>query len=138
MKNLTLIIIAVMLSGCAGTHAVNKNYSSINFNDGISREEAKLIAKKSLMESESFGRYCFVDPAVLKWGHAYPHPNAWFIRFANKNPLATDHYLVVIDKRNGVIQYSERENIYPLTPKDYRFIFGLEAKDYTWHKPNAS
>ena len=138
MRKLLLIIITVMFTGCASVNTVNKNYSSINFDDGVSKEEAKLIAKKSLMESKSFGRYCFMDPAILKWGKAYPHPNYWFVRFTAKNPLATDHYIVVVDKRSGEIQYSERENIYPMAPKDYRFMFGLEAKNYSWHKPNAS
>ncbi len=138
MKNLSLLLIIVLLTGCTGIKTVSKNYSKINYRDGVSRSEAKLIAKKSLMESQVVHEYRFASPAILKWGKAFGHPNYWFIAFDSRNVLQPDKYLVVIDKRDGEIRYSEKEYPHPVEPNDYQFIFGLDKKAYKWHAPNES
>jgi len=79
--------------------SVNKSYSKIKYEDGISKSEAKRIAKKSLMESEVKGLYLMTGPGIIHNPDTYPHPNYWFVSFKRKPySLATTNYLVIVDK----------------------------------------
>ena len=135
MKNLIFlsIMVVMLLTGCATAKSVDKNYSLINYKDGISITEAKLIAKKSLLESKSLGAYQFMAPKVFDRWESYRHQNYWFVLFSPKAyQLKPSHYLVVVEKKSGKIQYAETK--YPSNVKGYDWLFGLEPEQYSWHK----
>ena len=120
------------MSGCATANSINKGYGKIKYKDGVNKKEALLIAKKCLIESPVKGKYRIINPSILNNGDTYPHPNHWFISFNNKPFTPDSMFLVVVDKRNGEIVYSEKK--YFSTVKGLRWIFELEGKTYPWHK----
>jgi len=119
-----ITIIVVGLSACSTVNSVNKSYSKINRDDGISVKEAKIIAKKSLVDSQFTRKFIVINPKTLKNPDTYPHPNHYFLKSKSKL-LGSDgsSYLVVIDKRTGEVIYSRKN--YPTYIKGYRWIMNL-------------
>ena len=46
---LVILIVSILLSGCATVDSINRNTASVNYSDNISREEAKFIAQNIVL-----------------------------------------------------------------------------------------
>ena len=103
-KYLPCAFLGVFLAGCATISSVDKNYQKINWQDGISRNEAFLIAKKHLIAQKEKPDYQVIAPFVRTDQKAKAQPNVWFVAFhPRKVPLLFKYYLVVVDKKTGEI-----------------------------------
>lgn len=131
---LTAVFLTVFLTGCATMKSVNNKYGKVDYTNGISKEEAKSIAKKSLMESKARGKYRFTVPMILDDPYTKPNLEYWYISFSKKiYHLRSSHYLVVINKHTGEIEYSDKKFKYPHPVKGYRWINYLDNPQPDWH-----
>lgn len=78
----------IMLSGCASVESLDYYYQKINWKDGVSRDEAALIAKKWLVESKYEGDFQVIGPVSTR------HEDLWQITFLYKS---LDYYEQVLD-----------------------------------------
>ena len=79
MKNLiSLTIILLLFTSCATLDSLDEYYAGINYEDGINRDEAKLIAKKYLVESSYEGQFQVWGPIVTG------EENDWVVSFLYK------------------------------------------------------
>lgn len=88
--------------GCATIESVNKGYSSIVFADGISKEEAKIIAQDELLLDQEKVNFAVSLPEAEDRG------TYWIVVFMNKSVTIFSSryltwYLVKIDKQTGEI-----------------------------------
>lgn len=119
-KILILLLSATLLTGCASIERIDKNYLKINFRDGISKNEAIIMAQKVLLDSGEINKYIYEkpifdnDPTVQE-----QIPNHVFIHFA---PVAGDNegFLVIINEKSGEVRYSGPFN--PVRDKNYEMI----------------
>jgi hypothetical protein len=88
MRLIIVIFMLLMISGCATTESLEYYYEQINREDGISRDEAALIAKKWLVESKYEGDFQIFGPVSSR------HADFWQITFLYKS---LDHYEKVLD-----------------------------------------
>jgi len=79
-----------------------KNHQRIHYADGVSEEEAKLIAQKFMIDSIYTGPMDLYHPVVDQSPAAQEYRNFWFVIFSSlsKGDKAL-RQLVVIDKRTG-------------------------------------
>jgi len=131
LKTLSLICTGLILcfisSGCATIKSIEKNYKKIDYSDGINKSEAKLIAKKSLIDSPYRNFYRVIRPRILDNDETLQHPRYWFLKFRRKSSkLNKSNYFVVIEKKTGEVIYAEKH--YPNNAQNYRWI--LELHEY--------
>lgn len=88
MNRLILSILLLAVAGCATTESLDYYYEKINRSDGISRDEAALIAKKWLIESKYEGDFQFIGPVTTGYDHY------WQVSFLYKS---LDYYEKVLD-----------------------------------------
>ncbi len=129
-KYLLAFCISVFLSGCATVSSISRNYKNIDLSDGISRQEAKVIAQKQIIQTDFKKDYRIINPSIyhaeeftddlkerfLRDKAIYDsgqlrYPNSWHIIFHPKwLSLFSLYYLVVVDKDSGEVQYEHAEN----------------------------
>jgi hypothetical protein len=114
MKITLLIFMIVFVSvfvGCATAGSIDESYKRVNLSDGISKEEAALIAKKHLSEEPEKKDFQIISPVILNNAETKKYPHIWFIRFHPKNILLIDkYYLVMVSKDTGeIISYGVRQ-----------------------------
>src|SRR3989338_2418583 len=102
-KIIYLCLIVMMFSGCSTTKMVNRSFNKIDYSDGISDREAKIIAKKKLIDTGSKGQYVVINPDLLETPDTYAFKaDYWFVSFKNKPLLMKDStFLVVVNKETG-------------------------------------
>ncbi len=91
-----ILIITILLSGCATTRSIYANYDSVNYGDGVSKQEAKIIAQKELLDVKQHSSYMISFPDVEDKG------TYWKVIFSSlyMNRLA---YIIDINKTTGEI-----------------------------------
>lgn len=88
MRTWVLSILLLGACGCATTESLDYYYEKINRQDGISRDEAALIAKKWLVESKYEGAFQVIGPVTTGYEHY------WQVTFLYKS---LDYYEKVLD-----------------------------------------
>lgn len=88
MRSIIVAFIFLAVSGCATTESLDFYYEKIDRQDGISRDEAALIAKKWLVESKYEGDFQVLGPVSTR------HEDDWQITFLYKS---LDYYEKVLD-----------------------------------------
>ena len=68
MRYLFVFLLIILFSGCATVSSVERSFRSVNFSDGISRQEAKIIAKKEIIQTDFKDNYRVICPKV--WDRA--------------------------------------------------------------------
>lgn len=125
MKQLLCVLGLVVLVGCASTEAIYKNYATmVNVQDGVSIQEAKIMAQKSIIGTQEKRDYRVTAPDIKTTMEAQKYPDYWFVVFGHNwlSPISTDPmaktytelketvYLVVINKMTGEIKFNGQWN----------------------------
>jgi hypothetical protein len=119
----TILLTALVLLGftsCASREEIIRNYEEqVDYSDGVSIPEAKLIAKRKIITVQEKRNYKITDPEVLNNVFSEKYSDYWFVVFGHNwfSPISTDEnaktyrdlmaaqYLVVIDKKTGEIPF---------------------------------
>ena len=117
-----VIASVVFLTGCSAATAINKKYATVNRADGVTEKEAVVIAQHELLASELLARFHIKKVSILSDRLVEPYPDYVFVSFY---PIAFDdhfwRYLVVIDKKTGVVFRAEKYQ--PLRNINYDWVF---------------
>ena len=113
------IFILCAVAGCATTESLDHYYAKINWKDGISRDEAALIAKKYLTESKYAGDFQILAPVTIGY------ENLWRVSFLYKNVDYYEKVLdVYVDTATGEVKSTDiRDNATPAVTKDSWDVF---------------
>src|SRR5690242_18088985 len=119
MRRFALVIVTVVgLTSCASREEIIRNYEEkVEYSDGVSATEAKLIAKRKIITVQEKRNYKITQPDLLTSVHTQKYPEYWFVVFGHNwfSPISTDEnaktyrelmaaqYLVVIEKASGEI-----------------------------------
>jgi len=113
MKKLCVIVLAASVtSGCntlpKPAEVIAKDYTTVNFQDGIAQEEAVIIAKKEVIDSTPPQSYVVGKPRIMTEFESIPHQDQyWFVAFEEiergQTPVV---YMVTIRKDTGKIVFS--------------------------------
>lgn len=127
-------------AGCASTKAINDNYNKmVNSSDGVTDQEAKIIAQKELVGTQQKRDYRVTAPDIKSTPEALKYPAYWFVVFGHNwfSPMSTDPlaktyrelregmFLVVIDKNSGEIKFSGEW--FPKRATDFDWIFDPDS-----------
>ncbi len=103
----------VVLAGCsssvvATSRSVLKGYEAVVFEDGISLDEAKVIAQKSLITANEVRIYDLAAPQVAQDILDLPrHQDYWFIFFKERKVVNIEYiFTVVVHKGTGDVKFS--------------------------------
>jgi hypothetical protein len=109
-----LAVMLLTLTGCATTESLNEFYEKVNREDGISRDEAAIIAKKWLIESKYEGDFQVIGPVSTALA------DLWQVTFLYKSVSYYEKVLdVYVDNKTGEVKASEiREKGTPAVTKD--------------------
>ncbi len=136
MRKLSLVIFLLALAGCASDQAISRNYSKlVNASDGVSEQEAKILAQKQLVDTMQKRDYRVTAPDVKTTPAALKYPAYWFVVFGHNwlSPISTDplaktytelretQYLVVIDKQSGEVKFAGEW--YPKRSDNFDWVF---------------
>lgn len=101
MRYIIVFFILLTITGCATMESLDYFYEQINRVDGISRDEAALIAKKWLVESKYEGDFQVFGPVSSR------HADLWQITFLFKSLHQYEKVLdVFVDPLSGEIKGS--------------------------------
>ena len=101
-------LISVFCFGCAGIshQTIQEKAMQINKNDGISIEEAALVAQSKIIEEGKVQKFHVAAP-LTKVQHL---SNVWTVCFKEKGFFSDEWICVYVDKEIGtVVYFSERE-----------------------------
>jgi len=108
-----LILLVFFMSGCITTTAdrvkrVLDQYESLNLEDGVTLEEAMIIAQKALIRENMVKFYDLQKPKQAKDVDDLPRAEQfWFITFKEKKTANIEFiFMTVIDKKNGDIKFA--------------------------------
>jgi len=121
MRTVLLVMMIIFgLTSCASREDIVRNYEEqVNYSDGISPIEAKLIAKRKIITVQERRNYKITDPDILNNLFSQKYPDYYFVVFGHNwfSPISTDEnaktysdlmaadYLVVINKNTGEIPF---------------------------------
>ncbi len=120
-QGIVLVFALFLMSGCASIESINKNYTKINLRDGISKNEARIMAQKALLDSGRINKYIYERPIfdndlfVRK-----RYLNYAFIHFAPVDN-GDEGFLIIINEKLGEVRYAGPFNI--VQNKDYDIFF---------------
>lgn len=107
-------IIPLFLAGCASvmmaeSQSVLSRYQTVIFDDGISLEEAKLIAQMELIRHNEAAIYNLPGAQVAVDVADLPrYQDYWFIFFNERSIVNIKYiFMVVINKKTGSIQFAQ-------------------------------
>ena len=112
MKNIALIFLSMMAVGCTAAlkpaDRIAKDFKTVNFQDGISLEEALIIAKKEVIEQTPPQAYTLEEPKLMTDFGSVPHQDEyWFVSFNEITKGITPIvYMVTLRKDTGKIVFS--------------------------------
>ncbi|MBD3246764.1 MAG: hypothetical protein GF333_07110 [Candidatus Omnitrophica bacterium] len=122
MNILRALLILVLWTGCASTNAIYQRMGTVDCADGVSREEAVLLAQNHIIETPYKYRYRVAAPAIEELSEK----NAWLIRFYGKKTNISEFYRpsvyeVTIDKRDGTctVTYINNRN----APREKNLVY---------------
>ncbi len=104
---LLFFVTLMIFLGCARVNSINAHYARVKVEDGITRNEAKLIAKKNLIETRYKYIYQIIWPRILENNHTKRHEDLWFVDFLAKEFQLISNYLVILEKDSGKIIYAD-------------------------------
>ena len=135
----TLLAIS-LLSGCVSTGTIDKDYHNLgHLENGADARQAKIIAQKTLLNTEEKDFYRISFPDIKTGLSAQKYPGYWFVVFGHNwlEPLSQDalrasysdlretEYLVVIDKETGKTRFFGEW--YPKRENDFDWVFDPKA-----------
>ena len=90
------------LGGCSTAGSVRRNYSKVDYSDGISRQEALFIAQKACFDNEQCRADCVLFTAYVYAGQDF-YQTDWRVVFSAKpGSLAFPApYEMSVDKKTG-------------------------------------
>lgn len=94
MKRSPIILICLLVGGCATVSSVEKDMQLINYNDGISEKEALTIARKSIINSKLDDYYKIGTASVFNEGEYY---RVWVPSFSLNDQVC----VIIIEKEKG-------------------------------------
>lgn len=115
MRNISLsVLILCAAAGCATTESLDYYYATIKWEDGISRNEAALIAKKYVTESKYAGDFQILAPVTIGY------ENLWRVSFLYKTLDYYEKVLdVYVDTATGEVKSTDiRDNATPAVTKE--------------------
>ena len=108
------VIMSLLLAGCASammaqSQSVLERYKTVVFEDGISLEEAKLIAQRELIREGEVAVYDLADPQVDAQVADLPRSqDHWFVFFDERETGSIKYiFMVVIHQRTGDVKFSQ-------------------------------
>lgn len=108
------VMIPLLLAGCtsamrAESQSVLTRYKTVVFDDGISLEEAKLIAQRELIRQNEAAIYDLPRPQVAADVADLPrYQDHWFVFFDERSIVNIKYiFMVVIHKKTGSIQFAQ-------------------------------
>jgi hypothetical protein len=140
MKKVILMMSLVMLAGCSSPQKIYDNYNNlVDLKNGVSQRDAKLIAQRVIVATDEQRNYRITAPDIRTDKEALKYPDFWFVVFGHNwfAPISTDplaktytelknaNFLVVIDKKNGNIQFAGLW--YPRIAKNFEWVFDRQA-----------
>ncbi len=107
------VLMPLFLIGCASaivaeSKAVLERYPTVVFEDGISEDEAKLIAQRELIRQDQVERYDLSGPQVTTNLAGLPRAaEHWFIFFNERAAWTTQYvFMAAVNKRNGGVTFA--------------------------------
>lgn len=108
------VIMLLLLAGCASSMAaqsqsVLERYKTVVVEDGVSLEEAKLIAQKELIRAGEVAVYDLADPQVDTKAADLPRSkDHWFVSFDERQTGSIKYvFTVVVNKDAGDVKFSQ-------------------------------
>jgi len=88
--------------------AVSNNFEAIVYDDGISQEEAKIIAQNKLIEENLVKFYDLSNPKVAMDVTDLPnYEEYWFITFKEKKAANIKFtFMAIIDRKTGKVKFA--------------------------------
>lgn len=113
-RSFLTIFILCAAAGCATTESLDHYYAEIKWEDGISRDEAAVIAKKYLVESKYAGDFQVLGPVTIGYD------NLWRVSFLYKSMDYYEKVLdVYVDTMSGEVKSTDiRDNATPAVTKE--------------------
>ena len=115
------LFLLVLCMGCASVESINKNYAKINFKNGLSNSETKVMAQKALLDSGQIARHMYDKPILDNDLYVEKrYLNYAFVHFAPE--IGGDEgFLVIINKELAEVKYAGVFN--PVKNKGYDEFF---------------
>ena len=111
-KYLSLMLICVI--GCASASAkniamVSKNYDTVNFEDGINAEEAKIIGQREMIKENLVKFYDILNPKIVTDVADLPNNEKyWFVSFREKKVANIEFiFMAIINRETGKVKFSD-------------------------------
>ncbi len=108
------IIIFLMTMGCTSAlveniNLVSSNYETVVFEDGITLEEAKIIAQQELINKNLVKIYDLSNPKIKKDISNLPHAKKYWFIFFKERQLSNIPYIftAIIHKKTGRIKFAD-------------------------------
>ncbi len=108
------VIISLFLIGCASammgeSKSVLERYKTVVFDDGISLDEAKLIAQRELIRQNEVAIYELANPQVAAdVTDLSRYQDYWFVFFNERNIANIKYvFMAVINKKTGKVKFSQ-------------------------------
>lgn len=108
------VIMPLLLAGCASSMAaqsqsVLERYKTVVVEDGISLEEAKLIAQRELIRRNEAAIYDLPNPQVVTDVADLPRSrDHWFVSFDERETGSIKYiFMVIIHKNTGDVRFSK-------------------------------
>ena len=108
------VIMSLLLAGCASammaqSQSVLERYKTVVFEDGISLEEAKLIAQRELIREGEVAVYDLADPQVDAQVADLPRSqDHWFVFFDERETGSIKYiFMAAIHKKTGDVKFSQ-------------------------------
>jgi hypothetical protein len=137
MRTILLTVLVLLgFTSCASREEIIRNYEEkVDYSDGVSIPEAKLIAKRKIITVQEKRNYKITDPEVLNNVFSEKYSDYWFVVFGHNwfSPISTDEnaktyrelmaaqYLVVIDKKTGEIPFYGE--YFPKRSQGFEWVF---------------
>ena len=104
-----LFLIGCVSAMMAQSQSVLERYKTVVFEDGISLEEAKLIAQRELIREGEVAVYDLADPQVDAQVADLPRSqDHWFVFFDERETGSIKYiFMVVIHQRTGDVKFSQ-------------------------------
>ena len=106
---LFLLIVIIMVNGCStlDSKKIGEEMGNISFSDGITKEEAIIIAKQHCLNNSACHKNCNINSPIVSEDEKW-FPGQWIVSFRTKRLAILDHtYLVFIDKKTGEVTRAE-------------------------------
>lgn len=124
-------VLVLLLTGCATPASIRRNFQQVNYNDGISRREAIIIAQDHLLQHELKGAYVYIDPTAFKEGAFWRVAFGCTFLTCLKTPQEAT-FVAHVDRQTGQVLNAGTASIWenPIEPFIETFsLFGLGQKD---------